>query len=264
MSTKSQADSISASIRSLTHEKKKIATVVDDQGYPLLVAKGLGQCVPEISTSRIDGIDFCSKWVFSDAKDATTVWMCRDGRKLLLTRNHYTGNNAWIRARPELHAAAIRAGFESEKVSRVVEDILYLRCPIDIDLELAKKISERVRYSFSGEKDYRFEEQYNERLGVSLCTVYDMILGNSLNVDTPPSLPNKDWPTTELVSQIRIKLDPSGKPKARKSKKKLGRPRIRPQRQPRLVDVPHPYLQTVDDVPQRYTLWDNPLADALE
>lgn len=87
---------------------------------------GLGQVVKEVLITPWEDQEFCSKWVFSEGP-VDTITMCRDVRKILFSRNVYTGSNTAIRNNPSIHAEAIYRGFESEKVSRIIEDILYMR-----------------------------------------------------------------------------------------------------------------------------------------
>lgn len=64
---------------------------------------------------------FCSKWCYDD------FYMIRDVDKLLKTKQFYSGPNKDMHSYPYLHAKAIYEGFKSEKVSRLIEAILYTR-----------------------------------------------------------------------------------------------------------------------------------------
>lgn len=50
--------------------------------------------------------------------------MVRDAEKLLTTKQYYTGSNMLMHKHPYIHAAAILAGFKSEKVSHMIEALL--------------------------------------------------------------------------------------------------------------------------------------------
>jgi len=85
---------------------------------------GLGQCIKEIQIGKFYDIEFCSKW--SDSPDGTLEnWsMCRSVKKLMTTKQYFTGKNKHILNDPWLHRKAILEGFESEKISRLIEDML--------------------------------------------------------------------------------------------------------------------------------------------
>lgn len=54
--------------------------------------------------------------------------MIRDVRKILTTRQYYTKQNKHILRNPYLYVKALYDGFQTEKVSRLMEQILLARC----------------------------------------------------------------------------------------------------------------------------------------
>lgn len=61
---------------------------------------GLGQCVKEIRIGKFYEIDFCSKWSFCIDGTFDTWFVCRDVKKLLKTKQYFTGRNAYILNNP--------------------------------------------------------------------------------------------------------------------------------------------------------------------
>jgi len=107
------------------HAQKLYNTILENSSRDTKNRKiGLGQCIKEIQIGKFYEIEFCSKW--SDSKDGTLEsWtMCRSVKKLMTTKQYFTGQNKHILSDPWLHRKAILDGFESEKVSRLVEDML--------------------------------------------------------------------------------------------------------------------------------------------
>lgn len=56
-----------------------------------------------------------------------TFGLSRDVFKTLTTKQFYTKRNAEILQNPYIHAKAIYEGFKTQKVSRIVEEILQIR-----------------------------------------------------------------------------------------------------------------------------------------
>jgi hypothetical protein len=89
--------------------------------------------------------------------------MCRSVQKLMTTRQYFTGKNKHILADPYLHRMAILEGFESEKVSMLVEDMLRvqlhsLKRPNATDEQFRKVLNKTkyIKYAWSP-ADYQLE-----------------------------------------------------------------------------------------------------------
>jgi hypothetical protein len=143
---------------------------------------GLGQCIKEMSLGPWWDMDFCSKQIFKNGEDFSVF---RDYRKVLATRNAYTGSNAAIRNNPAIHAEAISKGLQSEKASRLLEDIVRLRWGESIlNDELASLYFDRVKYALKDESvGYQFEPQINRFLGICEYSFISAALTNDVRLN---------------------------------------------------------------------------------
>lgn len=87
---------------------------------------GCGQCVTELFIGEFWEINFCSKWSFTIDGTLEGWRMCRDVKKIITQKQMFTGQNAHILGNPVLHRFAIWIGFRSEKLSKVIEDMLQI------------------------------------------------------------------------------------------------------------------------------------------
>jgi hypothetical protein len=76
--------------------------------------------------SKWDDVDFCSKWSFSDG-NYDSFYFTRDCCKTLSTRLFYSGRLVPFLNDPDLYVSALMEGFESEHLSRLIEDIFVSR-----------------------------------------------------------------------------------------------------------------------------------------
>jgi len=83
--------------------------------------------VTDLSIGEFYEIDFCSK--ISHSVDGTIAnWhFTRDPLKVLQTKQYVTSSNLQLLKNPFLHRKAIYEGFRSEKVSKLVEDMLLVQ-----------------------------------------------------------------------------------------------------------------------------------------
>jgi len=82
----------------------------------------------------------------------------RDYKKTLCTKMHYSKQNAAIYHNPDIYAAAIYEGVNSEKASQLIEDILYSRMVDPTKLPVGKKYKVFDSYNLISATDYILEE----------------------------------------------------------------------------------------------------------
>lgn len=88
-----------------------------------------------------------------------------------------------MHAYPYLHAKAIHEGFKSEKVSQLIEDILYLRvsslAESAFDYDAATKVN--LKYAFKTETEgYLHEDWVEHQADVSFLTYLHIAHSNKL------------------------------------------------------------------------------------
>jgi hypothetical protein len=161
--------------------------------------RGLGQIITEISIGSWKTVDFCSKWFIAPTNEPGDVVICRDPVKTLATRGEYVGNNDYIKARPHLHAQAIYEGFKAEKISRLVESLIFLRNhkllhdkPVD-EKELSF-LSDRYRYAFTSKEGqgYEAEEEINAKIGVDQGTLFNAVVNHYIETTPVSGSSDKD------------------------------------------------------------------------
>lgn len=86
---------------------------------------GLGQVIKhkEIFNNDWDNIDFCSKISCSQGQ-IQTFNIYRNPRKTLYTKQYYIKKNANIFNNPAIHPFALLLGIKSQKMSKLLENIL--------------------------------------------------------------------------------------------------------------------------------------------
>lgn len=139
--------------------------------------------------------------------------MYRDVSKVLFTRNIYTGSNEAIKSRPDIHASAIAKGFESEKVSSLIESILWRRVENPIEDEKLLSVASnyyKYRLTESDDKGYEHEFTINNRVGVGLSDYYQMCIHSKLYITVPRFTTIN--PVAKLLVKYRLLMDENGKP----------------------------------------------------
>lgn len=147
---------------------------------------GLGQCIKRVDRGEWYELDFCSKWC--QGTSTNDFHLTRDVKKILVTKLFYTKKNQLLLTRPAVHARAIYEGFKSEKVSRLVEDILQFRYQMFGDSVTEEegldffKANYYSQITFDAENGYSAEEEVNSRLGLSLKDLFDLVDTRKLNL----------------------------------------------------------------------------------
>lgn len=137
----------------------------------------LGQIIKDIRISHWSDVDFCSKWSFSNGT-YDSFYFTRDCKKTLATRLFYTGSVKDFLNDPNLYISALLEGFRSEHLSHLIEDIFSARLTSDFVAGQSTKLSHE--YEHCG--DYSFESAINNKLGLTLATLLDVISHNTLQL----------------------------------------------------------------------------------
>ena len=139
-------------------------------------------------------IEFCSKWSFTVDGTLEGWMMCRDVNKVLTQKQMFTGHNQHILGNPALHRLAILVGFRSEKLSKVIEDMLQIQLEkLETDNltkdELNQVIGQLSMIRYAQEPaDYRLEYFINERLGKTVQDVIRLLQEDKLYSGKTPQL----------------------------------------------------------------------------
>lgn len=140
-------------------------------------------------------IDFCSKWAFVTDKTNINTWtLTRDFKKAICTKMYYTRKNNVIHNNPYIHALALYDCVKAEKCSRLLEALFRIRIrhlkrfnqhltQDVIDSAKATVMSSYKQYYLSDCPDnYAFEDQINERMGLTFGSLYQVAIGNLLDL----------------------------------------------------------------------------------